>query len=288
MTLLNTRTLCAALCGLVISSGCGPEEPPPGGLSLKSLIQELPSDNGQTLNGLSANGLSANGLSANGLSANGLSKTAFSAWFQQDPSTADMVMRYLVRCAVPKGQSRSYTHPTTGQHYTWYGNLGLTPRWASGQPAKKIEQEIITACLLGHVNQSGHQVTISVLGRNAQGQIIPYTQQELALYSVREACFFGNLFTQRGLFFGVDRWVSSSEDMLLTRACSSAGTQGTGGASQACAPLQFVGSCWRRCQMDLQAGAAYRRCFHNGQSYRALTTRMREQDFEKLFPNEME
>ncbi|HLM45032.1 MAG TPA: hypothetical protein VK458_14255, partial [Myxococcaceae bacterium] len=234
--------------------------------------------------GISANGISANGLAANGLTLNGLASASFSAWFMNDPTTSNMLMKYLVRCAVPAGESRSFTDPQTGELYTWVGNLGLAPGWAGGAPANLTEQQVITACLLAHVNQSGMNLPISVLGRDAQGTLIPYTLQELMTYSVHEACFFGNLFTQQGLYFGTDR-NSRNRNTLLTRACS-VSADGVLDRYQSvaanCAPLQFAGSCLQRCQVDMQGGPFYKTCTYNGVTYPAITTRMRAQDYGQL------
>lgn len=268
------------------AAGCGPEGISPGA-TWESQRQELVSTNGLSANGLSANGLSANGLSvnglsANGLSANGLATSSFSSWFTQDPAQADMVMRYVVRCAVPAGETRTYTDPQTGTSYTWSGGLGLAPAWASGATPNTLEQQVITACLLAHVNRYGLSIPISVLGRNAQGSLIPFTQSELATYSVREACFFGNVFTQEGLFFGADQRVSD-ENQYLTRAC--AGMQdGSGKPSTRCAPLTYVGACTQTCTPD-PTGPFYSVCKYRGASYLGLTTRMRQSDYEQLFPS---
>ncbi|MDY7228184.1 hypothetical protein [Hyalangium rubrum] len=274
--------LCAAVLLLVGAPGCGPEEFPKESEegALESQSQELVSDNGFTLNGLSANGLSANGLSFNGLSfnglsANGLASAEFASWFAQDPILSTMVMTYLVRCAVPAGQSRSYTDAETGQSYSWNGALGLTPGWSNGQPASFAEQQVLTACLLAHVNQAGANLNISVLGRSAVGQPIPFTPHELLSYPVQEACFFGNLFTQQGLFFGVDRLPLNGA--IHTRACTV-----SGGSDSSCAPIEYAGSCWQHCQADLLAGPSYKTCTYNGVTYRALSTRMRRQDFKLL------
>jgi hypothetical protein len=274
---------------LLVATSCGTPEDVTLELALAEQSQELTSSNGLSYNGLSANGLSYNGLSANGLSynglsynglsANGLSSEAFAAWFAQDPSTADRVMRYLVRCAVPAWQTRSHTDPQTGQHYTWIGLLGLAPGWASGAPANKTEQQVITACLLAHVNRYGASIPISVLGRDAEGDAIPYSLGELMTYSAKEACFFGNLFTQEGLFFGIDRLIDD-ESAYLTRACSGLGPSASKGG---CAPLEFIGSCAQSCTPDLLGGPFYWTCTHNGVRYRALSTRMRQSDYAQLF-----
>ncbi|WP_224242502.1 hypothetical protein [Hyalangium gracile] len=268
----------ATLCLGVSASGCGPAEPPAEAPSLESATLELTSINGLSANGLSANGLATNGLSANGLATNGLASSVFVQWFQQDPALANMLMTYVVRCGVPAGQTRSYTHRQTGQTYTWAGGLGLAPDWSSGRPASYNEQQVITACLLAHVNRYGEHVMISVLGLSAWGSPIPFTISELSVYSVREACFFGNIFTPNSLFFGVDRPINN-EGEYLTRAC---GALGSGGASGQCAPLRFVGRCSQFCSPGL-GGTFYSSCTYNGLSYRPITTRMKQSDYNHLF-----
>jgi GLTT repeat-containing protein len=279
ITTMRVRSSLIAMLLCAGAFGCGPEGAVET-VTLETQSAELESLNGLSANGLSANGLSANGLSANGLSANGLSTSAFAAWFSNDPAQGDMVMRYVVRCAVPAGETRSYTNASTGQSYTWNGGLGLAPGWASGAPPTLAEQQVITACLIAHVNRYGLSIPISVLGRDALGTVIPYTHDELETYSVREACFFGNLFTQQGLFFGVDRHVTN-ESQYLTRAC--AGMEDAGGnPNTRCAPLVYVGGCSQSCAPDPK-GPFYSLCARSGTVYRAITTRMRQSDYDQLF-----
>ena len=114
-------------------AGCSPiqeESSPP---ELGTAAQELVTLNGLAFNGLAFNGLAFNGLAFNGLAFNGLSTEAFTTWFGSDPAMSDMLMKYIVACAVPAGQSRTYRHG--GKGYTWQGWLGLAPDWASGSPA---------------------------------------------------------------------------------------------------------------------------------------------------------
>jgi hypothetical protein len=273
------RTWVSALLLITVAASCGPAESLSEQRSLEHQSQELDSMNGLSANGLSANGLSYNGLSYNGLSANGLSTTAFSSWFQQAPDQADMVMRYLVRCAIPAGETRSYTDAKSGLTYTWSGGLGLTPGWASGAPATRAEQQTLTACLLAHVNRYGTNIVISILGRDAQGTLIPRGHTELSTWPVRESCVFGNLFTREGLFFGVDRTIQD-QNAYLTRACAGLGSSGE--TSPQCAPLTFVGACWQICRPET-TGPFYKDCTYNGVTYQPLTTRMRESDYEALF-----
>jgi hypothetical protein len=213
-----------------------------------------------------------NGLSLNGVTMNGLATAAFSDWFNKDPALADLVMQYLVRCSVPSGETRAYTSSATGQSYTWQGGLGLAPAWSSGTPASVTEQQVITACLAAHANSAGRHVPLSILGRNAQRALIPFTSGELATFGEREACFFGNLFAQEGVFLGVDRASAG----ITTRACKS--PSGTGNT---CAPLVFVGQCQASCRTD-GAGPFYDTCTHNGVTYPAITTRLRPEDFQTL------
>jgi hypothetical protein len=263
------------------SIACGPMEPSSESSEASEWTpqsQGLMSDNGLSANGLSANGLSANGLSANGLSANGLSAnglsgTAFTSWFGQNPDQHATMMRYLVRCAVPAGQVRTYTNPQTQVHYTWPGGLGLAPGWASGQPANLAEQQLVTACLAAHVNKYGVSVSISVLGQTATGQYIPYTHEELRRYSRREACFFGNLFNGEGVFFGVDGSRLHSDESSV-RACAL-----TSGPN-ACPPLIYAGRCDQLCQRVFPGGF-YESCSANGVTYKPLTTRIAKRDIYK-------
>jgi GLTT repeat (6 copies) len=269
---------------IAASAGCGPVDEADTDTTLTPSIearatQELASDNGLmanglSANGLSANGLSANGLSANGLSANGLSSASFNNWFQQDPAQGDMVMRYVVRCAVPAGQVRTHTNPVTQEKYTWQGSLGLAPIWASGFPAPLGEQQLVSACMAAHVNKFGVSVSISVLGLNEWGLPIPFTRQELKQYGRKEACFFGNLFTGQGVFFGADSpRLHSNESSARACALSSADPM----TARECPPVDYVGRCDRLCQ-KVDHSEFYSTCTWNGVRYRALTTRVRKSD----------
>ncbi len=242
--------------------GCGPAEPLPESLGSQ----------GQTLS-------SDNGLAMNGLAMNGLNSSEFEDWFQQQPEFANMVMSYLMRCALGAEQSRTYTDPTTGTVYTWPGNLGLAPDWSSGSPATTLEQQLISACMAAHANRFGLHLTISVLGRDASGTAIDRTVAEQGQYSVREGCFFGNFFTQQGLFIGSDKNTAPGEVAPL-RACqvSSSSTEFQ------CAPLVHVGACQDYCTRDT-TGPFYESCTYEGVTYAPLTTRISVEDYDLLLEN---
>jgi GLTT repeat-containing protein len=278
--LQSRRALTFSLALLLTGSvACGPIESSSEPSSLAHQWQALETDNGLaanglSANGLSANGLSANGLSANGLSANGLSQLSFVTWFEQNPAQNDMVMRYVVRCAVPAGESRTYTDPQTQLTYTWQGLLGLAPGWASGQVATLEEQQLISACLAAHTNKFGVSVSISVLGQDAQGQLIPFTEEELHGYSRKEACFFGNLFTGEGVFFGVDS-PRLHDNESSPRACVLSSVEPE--LRNDCAPLTYAGKCKDLCQ-HVHGEQFYLECALNGITYKPLTTRVAKRD----------
>ncbi|HYO52759.1 hypothetical protein [Archangium sp.] len=235
------------------------------------------SPNGLAFNGLAFNGLAFNGLAFNGLALNGLSTTGFSTWFQTDPALGNMVMRYLVQCAVPAGQTRSYTTPS-GTTYTWEGVLGLAPDWANGSPATVQEQQVISACLAAHTNKFGVRVPISVLGRNARGEAIPYTQEELKDFREKEACFFGNLFNGKGVYVGNDGRLLPPNHSSA-RVCARSDEKQD--ERQPCIPILRVQlQCDKYCEKD-KAKEFYASCTYNGVTYRPLTTRMRKDDIFK-------
>ncbi|WP_437933219.1 hypothetical protein [Sorangium sp. So ce341] len=77
------------------------------------------------------------------------------------------VMRYLVSCALEEGQSVSYTDTSTGEEYTFPGEIGICPQWAEGGIGPKCRQ-LITACMLSRVNALGRHVTLSMRGQASQ------------------------------------------------------------------------------------------------------------------------
>ncbi|MFY0579009.1 hypothetical protein ACN28S_36325 [Cystobacter fuscus] len=140
-----------AMLWMALATGCGPVEQAaaPSETAPGQVTQAIEDDNGLTpnglaFNGLAFNGLAFNGLAFNGLAFNGLSSPLFSSWFWQHPSESNVFMKYLVRCAVPEGQTRGYKLGSTT--YVWPGGLGLAPGWANGAAATLEEQQVVSAC----------------------------------------------------------------------------------------------------------------------------------------------
>ena len=265
-----------ALCSLALAAGCSGEleTPVSGSLAMNEASGLAP--NGLTPNGLITNGLITNGLITNGLAENGLSSGGFASegfrnWFDSNPpSLSDVIMNYVVSCAVAAGQTRAWTHPATGTTYVWSGGLGLAPQWADGLSVTMEEQQVITACLAARTNKYGRTVLLSILGEDSRGNPIPVSDTERAQFSEPEGAFFGNLFVQEGIFSCSDRSLNVTES--TERACSlSSKGAGTGD----CPPIAHVGDCNKdaHCQLD-STKTYYQKCEHGAQQYRALTTRL--------------
>ena len=258
----------AALMTLTLAA-CGPPTPAERAVEQGLSADNGLSPNGLSQNGLSQNGLSQNGLSQNGLSQNGLSQNGFSSWFNADPNLGDTVMHYVVKCAVPSSQSRTWTNPTTGVGYTWLGELGLAPGWAGGAVASLAEQQLITACLAAHVNAYGISVPISVNGKTATGNVIPHAADERALYTEYEGAFFGNLFNDEGVFV-CQKHPAYTSAQSSSRPCAFDTT--VVGPSPQCPPLQNVGDCSAVCSALSKVNRMYGACAWKGVSYKPVTT----------------
>ncbi|HEX5746376.1 MAG TPA: hypothetical protein VFZ09_09030 [Archangium sp.] len=261
---------------LLLLCACGPaEEVPSESSTLQARSQEIAVSNGLAFNGLAFNGLAFNGLAFNGLTLNGLNSTAFHSWFQEEPALRNMLMSYMVQCAVPSGQTRTYTSPSTGITYTWMGNLGLAPDWASGKPSTVQEQQVVSACLAAHGNKYGVRIPMSVLGKNAKAVTIPYTSSELTTFSEREGCFFGNLFNNEGIYAVSDAPPLHVEDSTA-RGCALSTVENN--TSQECLPLVRIrGNCGNFCVQDVSK-TFYTSCTYNGVTYQPLTTRIRKEE----------
>jgi hypothetical protein len=269
-----------ALASAALLAGCGPEPTgvttAAGDQTLGSAIASLQADNGMSQNGMSQNGMSQNGMSQNGMSQNGFGTTAFTTWFNGNPALSDMVMQYLAKCAAPLGTIYSWKNPNTGVTYTWFGLLGLAPGFSAGTAPTTAEQQVITACLAAHTNKFGIHVPIAIEGRSATGVQIPILPYELTTFSVREGCFFGNVFNGEGVFVGPDHspW---SKMYSSARACAF-DTATASGFDTSCAPIQMTGAeCRKYCTLDA-TGTFYESCIWNGKAYKPVTTRLRPQE----------
>jgi len=222
--------------------------------------------------GIGVNGMPPNLLGVTGLNPTSLNDDHFKRWFAVDPREANLLMKYLVKCSLPLGLGIDFEYG--GITYTWAGRLGMAPHWAAGEPIPEDEQQLVSACLGAHANRYGAHVPISLLGEYADGRAIPVSEDELSTYPVTEGCFFGNLFRKDGVFSASDRPLALADDESSIRACAMPDRTGSG-ASSMCAPIQYAGNCRDLCQPD-PTNMYYLNCTVNGKTYRALSTRIRQ------------
>jgi hypothetical protein len=234
--------------------------------------------NGVAINGVAVNGMSTNGLApgagSNALATNGLTQAAltapeFGAWFAADPVYASMVMSYLARCAL--GPDQTLTYETADASYAWTGNLAVAPVWATGTAIPDGEQQLVSACLAGHVNGLGQHVTISVRGYHASGEIIAMSEGEAAQFPHREACFFGNLFDATGV------WNALEPDLLDPTISTPRGCSAEFGEPQDCPPMVKAGMCADVCTVGAD-GVTWADCVVNGVHYRPVAVFLQDSD----------
>jgi len=147
-----------------------------------------------TLNGLnglnSVGAIIANGLQAitlNGLNGNSLPLHSVRAQANDYPEHFLEIVPYLVRCALPQGQSLNVT--IKGTEVNVYGELGLAPSLET-IPMSTDEQKRVSACLLAHLTLFGHHVLISA--RNSP--LSSASLVEIKAFRVFQGAFFGNIF----------------------------------------------------------------------------------------------
>ena len=249
----------------------------------KHSFEALLDDHGLSPSGLISNGArrgvtnglsfapGSNGLAAGGLGGPRIAGAAFDAWFGKDRAYANMVMRYVVRCALPAGASRSYLNPGDGLVYTWPGSIGLAPLWATGAAIPVVEQELVSACLAAHVDENGAQTSIMLRGFGPND--VPISAgKDARRYPFVEGAFYGNLFRAQAprvyaCFIGNPR-----ENALVTipRDCAFGGKPGN------CAPMSHTGWCPSVCAA--KGIGTYSTCEGDGQAFRPVVVQLRDTD----------
>jgi hypothetical protein len=151
-------------------------------------INGMTSTNGLSGNGLSGNGLSGNGLSGNGLVLDGLAGTGIqSSTYLMNSAGGISTLNYLVKCALPLNHNITKLD-AGGVSHTFLGQIGVAPQWETGTCNSDC-QELVTACMLAHVNTTGQHYSIWIDGDGAgigwgQSTSFPY----------QEGSFYGNIF----------------------------------------------------------------------------------------------
>jgi hypothetical protein len=241
----------------------------------------LISNNGMTTNGMTTNGMTTNGLTTNGLTLAGLDGPAlltsqFALWFTADPAYASMLMAYVVKCALPAGTVLPYV--SNGVNYSFAGELGLAPVWASGAAITVAEQRLVSACLAAHANKFGVHVAVSVRGYQTSGLLIPVTSTEQTQFPLDEGCFFGNLFDGTGVFTGY----SANSPLAQAGKTSLRACVANDGKLGYCPPMTATGkTCQSLCtgQTSAITGAfEYQSCTWKSVTYPVLTVRLQSAD----------
>ncbi|XXY46172.1 hypothetical protein WME91_39840 [Sorangium sp. So ce269] len=252
--------------GCIAQTGCIAEalDGEPAEEQVGSADEALTSMNRLSMNRLSMNRLSMNRLSMNRLSMNGASSHQLSPRAStlsptkliETPEGREL-LSYVVRCALPEGQSLSGAYG--GVTYTFHGAVGVAPEWRL-RPLEPAGQRWVTACLLAHVNGYGAQVLISLRGEH---EALGTTSTERAQLEVQEAAFYGNLFdgvpedgdgdgdeggAVRGMFACAGSTVqarcgASSISYVPRRSCGTSGGCG----------LSFAGPCRDEARPERQA-----------------------------------
>ena len=205
---------------------------------------------------LTSNALTSNGLvAASGLSA----KPRVTSGVAATPEGREL-LTYVVRCALPADQTLSLT--VGGVDYEFTGLLGLLPQWIQ-QPLSERGEEILSACLLAHVNHFGVSVPLSI--RNPRMLITG--DDETDRYISYEGTFYGNLFSGSGTAYVCSGDAAPSFEVSypdhdrtagdrLLRRCTDERSDGSG---QTECGFVYVGACRDIC--DIADADGHRQCW---------------------------
>jgi hypothetical protein len=174
--------------------------------ALGSRESSVTSSNRLTMNHLEASSLAVTQLSTAALTSNG--STLAQSRLLKSKKSRDVLV-YLVKCALPSGQSISGS--SGGKSYTFSGLIGLAPDWVS-TPLSTSARRWVSACILAHVNGYSEQVPISLRGDHPA---LTTTDAEVVQYGVEEMSFYGDIFG------------SSDKSMFV---CAGSGPQAAGAA----------------------------------------------------------
>lgn len=105
------------------------------------------------------------------------------------------LLKYLASCALDAGTVLTAVHD--GQALEFPGSLGLAPQWQN-QGLDAAQRRWVSACLLARTNHFGVTVQLSMrAGFPSDAPGLQVGDDEARQYTLQEATFFGNLFTDR-------------------------------------------------------------------------------------------
>lgn len=98
------------------------------------------------------------------------------------------LLSFIVDCAIPLDQT--LVADFNGEHFEFFGELGLTPEWLE-HPLTDKGNGWISACLLARVSNTDVPIPLSFRGPNPALATDP---DELSAWTLEEGAFYGNLF----------------------------------------------------------------------------------------------
>ncbi|WP_428269725.1 hypothetical protein [Haliangium sp.] len=207
-------------------------------------------------NALSENRLSMNRLSMNRLNGWTLALNTGEADGMNETDDGREVLEYLARCALPEGD---YLHVEYGiQVWDYPGVLGFAPNWEH-EPLTLAERQLISACLLAHVNAFGISVPISV----RHGSLSEPSVEESEVFYYGDGVFFGDLFEGTAKKYSChiparDYYDATAQALLPAsgpdedlRVCARPG------ADTAC-EIEYLGACDEVCAQVVADGQQWR------------------------------
>ena len=161
-----------------------------------------------------------------------------------DTPTGRQMLGYLAACALPTDFG-AYAEKD-GERYDFPGAMGLVPGWLD-DPMTASQQRWVSACVLALKGLTDDRVAISMRAANSDNPALRPSEEDLALYSIHEGGFFGNLFFSEPVAFacGGDRAEAEEDDPVMQRRmCTQRGTDRalTALGLTACG-FRFIGVC---------------------------------------------
>jgi hypothetical protein len=175
------------------------------------------------------------------------------------------ILKYIVRCALPHGQSIDVSHD--GSHERFDGEFGLASDW-SHAPLSESGRRWVSACVLGFVNALGVHVLVSMRGaqENLKATIGP---DERKTFAYQEAAFYGDIFSTTPLAY-VCRGNGGAipSPVRDKRVCSDPSEKP--GFSRC--GMAIVGNCKDVCAAEDPVDHAFSRCRGADRSYDEVVT----------------
>ncbi|MFT3772034.1 MAG: hypothetical protein QM820_42045 [Minicystis sp.] len=236
--------------GVSLFAGCAAPEEDVGAAAEAAMNPNAMNPNAMNPNALSPSALRPSALAASALDPGALAPDARAALVDPGPDgdLSRELLRYAVSCALGPDQSftLSWTDAAGAGHVDAYpGLLGLAPSW-SAQALDATGRRWVSACLASRVNAEGASVMLSSRGAHAA---LATTSAERAAYPIREAVFFGDVFTESPRVYACHDPLSILPAQMAQRVCAQPEllrlTIGDLSLGYDCGSIEVLGPCTR-------------------------------------------